>query len=246
MRNKLYGYRTLSRECPSIFGAFVEDFVAYGRSKKMKHLDVASARRLSRAARPARVRRPAARAPKHERWYCDGPGRVGFYNNWFVTKIDWWISHERSSRMISAFDRSNLIFTRRSNDLIFQTAVIKLLMPRHKRTRYTDFTYQHHTVQNGAVTYGGLETGWNDAAATAALRRYRDTWTADDGHRELPPLSVRPCAVQSDDGGPFRPTFFISPGRDASENENRQVEPAAARPRFESPYCGPDGRTPVE
>ena len=32
-RNKLYGYRTLARECPTIFGDFVEDFVSYARAK---------------------------------------------------------------------------------------------------------------------------------------------------------------------------------------------------------------------
>ena len=53
--------------------------------------------------------------------------------------------------MIGAFDRSNLIFTRRSNDLIFQTAAVKLLMAKEQRTRYTDFSYQHHTVREDAV-----------------------------------------------------------------------------------------------
>ena len=61
--------------------------------------------------------------------------------------------------MIAAFDRSNLIFTRRCNDLIFQTAAIKLFLPLAKRKRYTDFTYQHHTIYEGRVTFGGIETG---------------------------------------------------------------------------------------
>ena len=28
-------------------------------------------------------------------WYCPGPGRLGFYNNWFVTKISWWLEDHR-------------------------------------------------------------------------------------------------------------------------------------------------------
>jgi hypothetical protein len=50
-RNKLYGYRTLARECPTIFGDFVEDFVAYARAKE------ASPRRALQAVVPRR-RRP--------------------------------------------------------------------------------------------------------------------------------------------------------------------------------------------
>ena len=37
-------------------------------------------------------------------WYCPGPGRLGFYNNWFVTKISWWLEDHRVAALIGAFD----------------------------------------------------------------------------------------------------------------------------------------------
>ena len=44
------------------------------------------------------------------------------------TKISWWLDEPRVAQFIGAFDRSILIFTVRSNDLIFQTAAIKLFI----------------------------------------------------------------------------------------------------------------------
>lgn len=81
------------------------------------------------------------RGVNYKPWYCPGPGKLGFYNNWFVTKISWWLEDHRVAALIGAFDRSNLIFTRRSNDLIFHTAAIKLFLPKAKRRRYADFSY---------------------------------------------------------------------------------------------------------
>jgi hypothetical protein len=48
---------------------------------------------------------------------------VGVYNNWFVARIDWWLS-ARVMAMQRAFDASQLIFTRRLNDLVFQSAIV--------------------------------------------------------------------------------------------------------------------------
>ena len=47
-----------------------------------------------------------------------------------------WLIYAQVAALIGAFDRSNLIFTRRSNDLIFQTAAIKLFLPKAQRRRY--------------------------------------------------------------------------------------------------------------
>ena len=156
-------------------------------------------------------------------------GKLGFYNNWFVTKISWWLDEPRVAQFIGAFDRSNLIFTVRSNDLIFQTAAIKLFMPKSRRRRYSDFSYQHHTIRNGSVLYGGIEAGWRDdggqallaayASKTTGTHRARDanvtdrvafrTWTTGD-------LVVRRCAVQEELDGPFRETLYVSPVLDAT------------------------------
>ena len=84
-RGALYAYRTLSRECPVIFGDFVEDFVEY----------VSQTQRRLAAMRHTLGPRRKQPGVSYKPWYCPGPGRLGFYNNWFVTKIRWWLEDHR-------------------------------------------------------------------------------------------------------------------------------------------------------
>ena len=172
-------------------------------------------------------------------WYCNGPGKLGYYNNWFVTQIDWWLHEPDVARMIKAFDRSNLIFTRRCNDLIFQTAAIKLFLPLAKRKRYTDFTYQHHTVSEGLVTFGGIETGTGDADATEHLQAYLSKGIPDPKQRRK--VDVDTCLVQAVEGGPLEEIKYISPAKAKTEADTSTHNVAVSR--FESPYCSADQRT---
>ena len=73
--------------------------------------------------------------------YCEGPGRLGFYNNSFVARVGWWTSPAVAA-FRAAFDDSGLIWTHRNNDLIFQTAAVRLLLPRDRWRRFADFSYQ--------------------------------------------------------------------------------------------------------
>ena len=152
--------------------------------------------------------------------------------------------------LIGAFDRSNLIFTRRSNDLIFQTAAIKLFLPKAQRRRYADFSYQHHTITNGAVLYGGIESGWRDRRARHTLRAYahkhvgahrdRDPQTGLRTNWTTPDLRVRSCHVQEHVDGPFRPTYYVAPPHDATQAHRQRP------PNFIAPFCGPGRRTALE
>ena len=152
--------------------------------------------------------------------------------------------------LIGAFDRSNLIFTRRSNDLIFQTAAIKLFLPKAQRRRYADFSYQHHTITNGAVLYGGIESGWRDRRARHTLRAYaqkhvgahrdRDPATGLRTNWTTPDLRVRSCHVQEHVDGPFRSTYYVAPPHDATQAHRQRP------PNFIAPFCGPGRRTALE
>lgn len=145
---------------------------------------------------------------------------------------------------------SNLIFTRRSNDLIFQTAAIKLFLPKARRRRYADFSYQHHTITNGAVLYGGIESGWRDRRARHTLRAYaqkhvgahrdRDPQTGLRTNWTTPDLRVRSCHVQEHLDGPFRPTYYVAPPHDATQAHRQRP------PNFIAPFCGPGRRTALE
>ena len=95
-RGALYAYRTLSRECPVIFGDFVEDFVEYVSQTQRRRL--ASMRRLLGPRR----KQPGV---SYKPWYCPGPGRLGFYNNWFVTKISWWLEDHRVAACVESSRR---------------------------------------------------------------------------------------------------------------------------------------------
>jgi len=320
MRNRglLYGYRMLSKECPTIFGDFVDSYAAQTDERTLldfpplgtvgpgpteriaptparppnvepytssedapdvradrstiaavetspalddeskhvikfcgtwpRHCRKASMREaLMQALRKAQLvsGEDVSYAPVRKKarpfssWYCQGPGRLGYYNNWFVTDVDWWRGDEKAARMIAAFDRSNLIFTRRCNDLIFQTAAIKLFMPKSKRRRYVDFTYQHHTVSGGLVTFGGIETGYDDPQARHNLHVYKQKHIPERQRRKV---EIETCLVQAEHDGDLTEIHYISPAslRQRDDADSTSVNTVVAR--FESPYCGPDGK----
>ena len=172
-----------------------------------------------------RPRRPGVLAARP---YCEGPGRLGFYNNWFVTAVAFWTS-PAVARFRRTFDESALIFTHRNNDLIFQTAAVRLLLPRERWRRFADFSYQHHTIRDGAVRWGGLETGSRDPDAAGTLRAYFDRWHADDGAAH----PARRCRVQlARNNASFEEVSYVAHGR------TRWGVLAA-------PYCNKNGRAPL-
>ena len=133
--------------------------------------------------------------------YCPALGQFGYYNNWFVTSLDWWLETAGVAKMVQAFDESGLIFTHRANDLIFQTAAIRLFMPPQRRARLVDFTYQHHTMRHGVVNYGGVESGTRDPRAEATLADYARAYGG----------KPRPCDVVPRLGAPPERIFIVLP-----------------------------------
>lgn len=259
-RGLLYGYRMLSKECPTIFGDFVDTYAQHTAEKLEEvPLDEESRHIIKfcgtwpRHCRKEQMRQALMDAlqkqfpPEVDKkpkalvsWYCNGPGQLGYYNNWFVTQINWWLKNPRVVRMIRAFDQSNLIFTRRCNDLIFQTAVIKLFMQKLKRKRYTDFTYQHHTVSNGEVTFGGIESGYQDPSAMRNLQAYLDKHIPETQRQRV---DIETCSVQSLHGGEMHDIFYISPASGRQRDQADKITANTVVSRFESPYCAPDQQT---
>jgi len=147
--------------------------------------------------------------------YCAALGQYGYYNNWFVTKIDWWRENPNVLALVKAFDASGLIFTHRSNDLIFQTAVLRLFMPANKRFRHLDFTYQHHTMRHNRVNYGGIESGTTDNRAKTTLAAYARRYGG----------KILPCDVVDRHKGERKRILFVNPGETST-----------------APSCGLDGK----
>ena len=118
------------------------------------------------------------------------------------------------------------------------------------RRVHADFSYQHHTITNGAVLYGGIESGWRDRRARHTLRAYaqkhvgahrdRDPQTGLRTNWTTPDLRVRSCHVQEHVDGPFRPTYYVAPPHDATQAHRQRP------PNFIAPFCGPGRRTALE
>lgn len=100
-----------------------------------------------------------------------GRGSLGVYNNFYVANVAWWRTPGPRA-FAAAFDRSLLIFKRRTNDLVLQTAAVGLFMAPQYRKHFTDFSYMHHTIVAGSVIYGGLETGTEDGDWQTTLASY--------------------------------------------------------------------------
>jgi len=225
-----YGFRALSRECDRDFGRFADGYrEAQGLVAPVDDGTIFCERfpRHCVAGRPRRGRGPGKFAARP---YCEGPGRLGFYNNWFVTRVGWWTSPEVSA-FRRAFDDSGLIVTHRNNDLIFQTAAVRLLLPREKWRRFADFSYQHHTIRDGSVRWGGLETGYADPDAARLLNRYLARWHAGDAPGDPPRVAT--CDVQlAANDSKFRTVSYVPHGM------TRWKVLAA-------PYCNKNGRAPI-
>ncbi|CAB9514279.1 Probable mannosyltransferase [Seminavis robusta] len=93
--------------------------------------------------------------------YCKKMGRFGFYNNFFLTRIDWWRRPE-VVHFEKAFDESNYIYSKRYGDLLFHTAAIKLFAEPREVLKYVDWSYAHVTVNHGEWVYGGVSFGTED------------------------------------------------------------------------------------
>jgi hypothetical protein len=159
-----YGFRMYSKECgwsPS-FGKFVN---YYMKEKSLNGEELVG-----------------------KKSYCKGSGQFGFYNNFFVTNISWWLTPTVKS-FIDEFDNSMLIYTNRDNDLIFQTAAVRLFMSPTQVKHFTDFSYVHHTIRMGIVLWGGLETGTSDENSTKTYRDYVEKYY--NGR----PVSILKCTI---------------------------------------------------
>ncbi len=87
--------------------------------------------------------------------------RMGFYNNFFITRVGFWHQPEVQS-LIHHFDRTGGIYKYRWNDLIFQTAVVQIFLPESKVHKFIDWTYEHATFKNNKLDWGGIYPGKGD------------------------------------------------------------------------------------
>ncbi len=107
--------------------------------------------------------------------------RIGFYNNFFITRVDFWLQPHVQS-LIHHFDRTGGIYKYRWNDLIFQTAVVQIFLPETKVHKFQDWTYEHATFKNSKLDWGGIYPGKgdeNNPAVQTFVKEYGKAHTAN-------------------------------------------------------------------
>jgi alpha 1,2-mannosyltransferase len=96
----------------------------------------------------------------------------GTYNNFFVAKIDFFLSGP-VQRFLKFVNRQGTIYPRRLGDLMIHSMAVYAFSPSKKIHRFLDFTYEHAIVdKTGCVVWGGIQAGYNDPKADKTLQQY--------------------------------------------------------------------------
>lgn len=95
-------------------------------------------------------------APNHAEW-----DRWGYYNNFFITNIAFW-KQPKVQSFLHYLDRIGAGYKYRWSDLIIQTAAVQIFLPDSKIYKFTDWTYEHATIKNGKLDWGGIYEGTDD------------------------------------------------------------------------------------
>ncbi len=92
--------------------------------------------------------------------------RWGYYNNFFITNIKFWKQPEVQS-LLNYFDRVGGAYKYRWNDLILQTVVVQIFLSPKKVHKFTDWTYEHATIKENKLIWGGIYEGTDDSNSKA-------------------------------------------------------------------------------
>ncbi|MCP4190006.1 MAG: hypothetical protein GY768_05195 [Planctomycetaceae bacterium] len=112
------------------------------------------------------------RAPQqaHLQWkWPSAPGfirravydRKGYYNNFHITRVGFWKAPQ-VQRFLRHFDRLGGNYKYRWNDLVYQSAAVQIFCCKQKLHKFTDWTYEHATIRNNKLFFGGIYPGKND------------------------------------------------------------------------------------
>jgi hypothetical protein len=84
----------------------------------------------------------------------------GFYTNWFMADMSFFLTPPVST-VLDLIDKSKLMYTQRTGDLIIQSAMVRLFLSPVEVHWFRDFTYEHTTLggrtqcpQNGGISRG--------------------------------------------------------------------------------------------
>jgi alpha 1,2-mannosyltransferase len=98
----------------------------------------------------------------------------GYYNNFFITKIAFWRRRDVQA-FIRHFDRIGGWYKYRWGDLIFQSATVQIFLDKDQVHKFTDWTYEHATIKDGRVLWGGVFQGSADSDL-AVLKSFKEQY----------------------------------------------------------------------
>lgn len=90
----------------------------------------------------------------------------GYFNNFFISKLSFWKSLP-VQRFLHYFDQMGASHIHHWNDLILQSAAVQIFMQKNKVHKFEDWTYEHATIRNGQLEYGGIWRGNKDTEGLA-------------------------------------------------------------------------------
>lgn len=175
-----YGYRVEILEGPRCSRGFRELVTAYLRAEQIDETGYQRAR-----VSPGRKLVVAAEALT--RWLLSRGGRTAtplvsplrchdqwcFYNNFFITRIGFWHS-EPVQRFLGFIVRSGGIYKYRWTDLLIQSAAVQIFLPPKKVHKFTDWSYEHASVQDATLLWGGHY----GPPATPSAKAFKKSWGA--------------------------------------------------------------------
>eukprot|EP00466_Bigelowiella_natans_P001346 jgi/Bigna1/63224/fgenesh1_kg.49_\ len=85
----------------------------------------------------------------------------GFYNNFFVGHIDRFLEPD-IQHFLNTIDDTGVIFTKRWNDLLLQSATTQLFVEKKKTFHFTGFTYAHNSGFHDMLHYGIVQIGLHE------------------------------------------------------------------------------------
>ena len=97
----------------------------------------------------------------------------GFYNNFFVADIEFFLSPD-VQKFLRFVDRRGAMYRRRLGDLLIHSTAVYAFANQSSIHRFLDFTYEHGTVNktSSCLVWGGIQAGYNDPHSRATMDDY--------------------------------------------------------------------------
>ena len=94
--------------------------------------------------------------------------RQAVYTNFFITRVDFWLQPKVQS-FLNHVDRLGGGYKYRWGDAIVHTAAIQMFLESEQIHQFDDWTYEHATIKNGKLDWGGIYPGKSDEQNPAVV-----------------------------------------------------------------------------